>query len=802
MSTISWAQDLAFDEFRRQIETIKAATGTNEATTRIRAIDTLLFDVLRWPRTAVETEKYCRQEGFSDYAFLQDTSICLIIEAKKSDTYFLLPNCKVPAQPIGFGLLAKQCPAAEAALIQALQYASLEGARYVGITNGHQWILALAFVPNQPVSQRSVIVFESLQAIESRFSFFYETFGVDAILGNAPSRLLLESRKAPAPPKLAHKITNYPVPANRNVITNELTAVLSLMWEEFAAGEASEQFLRECYVRPEQGDDELVLAAALLRDRVADEQIPVPQRVQGIATLVKQQSAPKPIVVLGRVGHGKSTFLRYLRLVEAKSTLSKYIQIDIDFIDRPDGPNEVGRYVYDSVVRQLLERYGIDTQSDGVARSALRPDLSRFKKSPLGKLYAESSDEYRRAECDEIVSKMANRHEYLAKVMEDLRKSRGSAIALFFDNLDRRLQTIQDEAFLKASAIARDWNAVVFVCLRPDTFFHSKEKGVLDSLAPSVVSVAAPLTAIMLKKRFAFARRIADGDPVVRSSAVWKDASISVQLPSTSAFLECCERSFYKRRELTELFEAASNGDMRDVLRLVRQVLTSQHLNTGKILEKIRGGSYTLSEHEAMRALLFGDFRHFDPRICIFTNLFDIKRADPQEQFSRVLALSYLAGMNDGGPDYGFIQLEQLISFLCQIGFSQDHVGETCESLYSRECIEGRIPGVPWSETYGVIRITPRGRYHVNRLVRTFEYVDAVVVDTPIVDERARQNIVDDSSVRDRLNRAQCFTSYLRQCMNFIQDAVAQTTIKGILDDIETDLFDVRTRVDKAEERY
>jgi hypothetical protein len=34
-------------------------------------------------------------------------------------------------------------------------------------------------------------------------------------------------------------------------------------------------------------------------------------------------------VVLGRVGHGKSTFLRYLRRIKAKDILGKYIQLAV-----------------------------------------------------------------------------------------------------------------------------------------------------------------------------------------------------------------------------------------------------------------------------------------------------------------------------------------------------------------------------------------------------------------------------------------------------------------------------------------
>lgn len=75
-------QDVAFDKLKRQEQLIRGAIGSNEATTRMRAIDTVLFDVLGWDRLRVETEKYCRGEGYADYAFFQNRAVCLVLEAK------------------------------------------------------------------------------------------------------------------------------------------------------------------------------------------------------------------------------------------------------------------------------------------------------------------------------------------------------------------------------------------------------------------------------------------------------------------------------------------------------------------------------------------------------------------------------------------------------------------------------------------------------------------------------------------------------------------------------------------------
>ena len=62
------------------------------------------------------------------------------------------------------------------------------------------------------------------------------------------------------------------------------------------------------------------------------------------------------------------------------------------------------------------------------------------------------------------------------------------------------------------------------------------------------------------------------------------------------------------------------------------------------------------------------------------------------------------------------------------------------------------------------VRVTTVGFYHLHRLVRTFSYVDAVVVDTPILDDTYTKDIKDVHAILERLERAKVFRSYLDSC--------------------------------------
>ena len=64
-------------------------------------------------------------------------------------------------------------------------------------------------------------------------------------------------------------------------------------------------------------------------------------------------------------------------------------------------------------------------------------------------------------------------------------------------------------------------------------------------------------------------------------------------------------------------------------------------------------------------------------------------------------------------------------------------------------------------------RATTIGSYHCNRWAPTFAYMDAMLVDTPILEPSVRQEIarnIDSFEISKRLRRTRLFDEYLMQC--------------------------------------
>lgn len=766
--------DAHFESLRRIEKELKGSleADMNEDTTRLRIIDRFLFEALDWEHDNVETESYCRMEGYADYVCSVESTTTLVIEAKRRGTYFLLGDHEYEDRPYSFGFIARESKAASEALQQAIGYAVTLGSRYVAVSNGNQWLFTLAYVEGKSLDERLVYVFESLEAVLNKFRTFCNCFLKNQLAKHEIDFSLLDSRSKPAPPRIALQIPGFPVSADRNMYQNELSYVLNYVWNIMEHNDGAEDFVRECYVNPDNHRDAISLARDLLAKRTTEDAIIQGNDIQttdDVPKAIDQMPSEKPFVILGQIGRGKTSFLKYLRHVAASDLLERFIQIDIDFLDKPSSSKEITEFIYTEIEGQMLSNYDIDINEDRFVRGVLHLDLERLKRTPKGKIFDHSSLEYVRFELDEIEKIQNSRHNYLTKVFQHIKRGRRTSIAIFVDNLDRRELDIQEQAFLKASSMARDWASSVFICLRPETFFKSREAGVLDTIAPTTFTVSHPDLSLVLKRRFAYAKSISDGKKLKSSLEGGYDPSIKTKLPSVSLILESCEFAARRRNGIIPLLEALSNGNIRRLLEFARKVLCSGHLDTRKILEIIcTEGNYVVPDYEGIKALLYGEYMQYYAVESPFINVFDAMNDNKVEHFAILSILGYLSRVGST-PLTTYTSMRDVVAYANGIGYSVSDIVSRTEALVEKQLVDVMPNTVSHTAVDKKIRITSLGLFHLHNLPSIFQYLDAMTIDTPIMDIDVRRLIFDTVRIRERLNRTSAFIDYLDDCSKLVR---------------------------------
>ncbi len=219
-------------------------------------------------------------------------------------------------------------------------------------------------------------------------------------------------------------------------------------------------------------------------------------------------------------------------------------------------------------------------------------------------------------------------------------------------------------------------------------------------------------------------------------------------------------RSLQRDAQLFELLENLSGGNVRAALELLNTFIGSGHVNTQRMLNlEAEGDRYIIPPHEFTRAIIYGDSLHFDPSRSLVANIFDISSDDGREHFLLPLVIGFLDRSADTRGNDGFVETQYVYDSLQAIGYSPDRIDFAVSHAINKKLVQtsGRIIPTGNEEMPMSMRVTPSGLYHAYRLAGSFQYLDAMIVDTPILTDSVREKmrVVDD--IADRLIRAEVF---------------------------------------------
>lgn len=742
----------------------------NEATTRLHLIDRLLFECLGWDREDCKAEERLGSQ-YTDYSFNCPERL-LIVEAKREGIYFELPvgDSKLKHK-IDFFLRNNENLAS--AIRQALGYCQDRGAPFGVVCNGHQ---VVAFIASRndgvPPLEGKALVFDSLDTLLQNFLLAWQCLSKPGVKSR---RLILELQDialAPVPEKLSARITSYPGFKQRNPLQTDLQILADLFIEDIASlgtnGEEGE-FLTECYCQSGALSQYATVSKEILRARYSalfqketeGPSISPATTKKGLnPEFLAQSLSRRPILLIGDRGVGKTMFTKHLYQVEAKEIFSDAIVIYVDFGSKPALIDEVRPFVANEMTRRLLETYGIDIDAENIVRGILHGELERFAKSIYARLRETDPKTFQEKEIAFIEEKLRDRDEYLRLCLNHLSRGRRKQVVIFLDNVDQRSDEFQEKVFLIGQSIAENWSVTVFISIRPDTFYRSKVSGTLSAYHPRAFTIAPPRLDEVVAKRLQYGIALLDRSGM----EVGLGDHIRVKTGNLRDYLLVLLHSFTKSKLLIEFLDNMCGGNIRLALDFVRGFIGSGHVDTEKILKIYREtGSYTVPLHEFLRAVTFGDHEHYSPGASEILNLFDMSAPDGREHFLAPILLAQLGRWAQHSTTDGFVDTSAIYAYLQGLGFNPYQIDWALRRLLRQNLIELPTKLRESGEHRGVAyyRATSVGLYYVKRLVTKFAYLDAMIVDTPIVDPKVRVRIRDVNSLTDRLERARTFCSYL-----------------------------------------
>lgn len=752
-----------------------------EAENRFQFIDRLLTECLGWERPSMRVEVTNELGGRSDY--LLGRPVKAVLEAKKEAKLFEALPQGSPSAVRKLEPLIRASRFLDQAVRQILPYCAIHGAQLAIVCNGPQIVIFQAMSPGLPPLEGECFFFNGFDAYVRNFPLLWSLLSPEGVAENRAYREIALHRNPRIPPKASENISEPNRYRYRNSFQENLRALSSLLLEEIEDNPSLKStFYKECYVRMEANNRHLLLSKNIISlryRRVGDDAISpstlgiTPGATPGAALVI--QDAPllgretsRPIVVVGDVGVGKTSFFEnlYESLPETDKGDTYFIHINLGL--KANLSTDVKSYVLNEIPVALRRNYGIDVDDRDFVNAIYYEEIRNFDRSVKGALREVDETAYVRERIDFLGNLVARRDNHLQAALGHLARGRGKQIILVMDNADQRKFDVQQEAFLIAQELAATRNVLVFVALRPSTFYQSKLMGALSGYQNRIFTISPPPADEVVQRRLTFAVKVAEGS--IAPAAL---SGIRLQLGNVVAFLKAMLRSVRTSSDIRTFLSNITGGNTRVVIELITAFCGSPNVDSEKIVRyELNKGDYKVPVHEFTKHALLGEYAYYNSQSSLVAcNIFDVNAADPREHFLCSLMIAYLNSSNGVRDNDGFVSGATIISEMALHGFVETQVRQALRRLAAKKLIETphahyRELTVPEDNPPDEFhfRATSVGIYHVRFWTGSFAFLDATSIDTPIFDQGVRERVVDLAAsfeIRDRYEKAVAFRNYL-----------------------------------------
>lgn len=771
-----------FKKLVQEFSSLEDSINPNEAQTRFSYIDTMLMDCLGWTKDLVRVEVYENGDR-SDYECGIPRQ--LIIEAKKPGISFSFPPSgndklkKIKLQSItNFNALTKS------GIEQVIEYCFKRGVPIAVLCNGPQLIMFLASrLDGISPLEADAIVFDSYVSQEKNFNIIFECLSLEGVLEKRLSGHLSGEKKGVLPTKLSALCVNYFEYKYSSTFQENIRNASSLIIEDIGrTSELEPEFLKECYCESGPLSQYSLLGKNILTTRYSalfssdeagsriEDVNPRKNKEKINDKILAEALARRPIVFLGDVGVGKTSFIRNLIQNSEEKEINESICIYFDLGNKATLSKEPKDALLEVIENTLRDEYKINIQDSSLLELIYKEQLLDFDNGFMGALKNSQPDLFMLKRLEYIQSLLTNKSEHLRKCLKALGDQKKSQVIIIIDNADQRNIDVQQEAFLIAHELASTWNALVFLSVRPQTFHSSKRSGTISAYPPKVFVIPPPKLEDVIEKRLAFALKIAEGRlPLARLK------NLSLHVESLAILIRVLRSSLKSNPELYEFIVNVSSGNVRVAIELISKFFGNPNVESERIVKiTAEGGNYVIPVHEFSKGGLLGDNSFYQEDGSYACNIFSVFYADKREHFLSILILGYLSwdGALKDKVD-GFIGLDAIYKEMQSNSFTTEQTKAHLLRLTRKKLVETTerrlleterdVTDLGMPESF---RITPLGAYHIKRWMFDFGFLEAMSFDTPIFTDTVRKHLevhVNDHTLVYRYERSKMFKNYLNE---------------------------------------
>lgn len=388
------------------------------------------------------------------------------------------------------------------------------------------------------------------------------------------------------------------------------------------------------------------------------------------------------LLLVGNVGSGKTTFVRYFKKVfldQQHPDLAK--QCDWVFLNMNSAPlssDEIYSWLKKEVIVQLGKNHNeIDFSSLDVIKKIFRKEIHCFQ-AGIGQLLVEDSASYNKELYDLLKAKTDDISLYLESLLYFLKENFGSLPIIVLDNCDKRNKDEQLLMFQVSQWLRTSYKCIVILPMRDNTYDLYRDEPPLDTVVKDLVfRIDPPDLLKVIQARLDYIIRITNQTDSLY--VLQNGFTVSIKKSELIEYFKCIMLAIRNNHMASNIFYRLSDRNTRNGIQLFEDFCKSGHVLADDIF-KIRatGKEYELPSYKFLNALLRKNRRYFNGEESNFANLFYSSYSDDfPDPFVRIDILQWLKANNSKeGPSKskGMFPVNSVIRDMQLIGHNSDVV--------------------------------------------------------------------------------------------------------------------------------
>ena len=746
--------EIAFERFSKLVPSIEAElkNGSNEADTRLKVLDRILFEVLDWKHEAVFVEPYTAS-GYIDYLLtVGERRGALIIEAKRAG--HLAPATK-GEEVIPVSLNGTVVKPLHSGIQQAMRYALEKGVAMAAVTDGNTWLFFKASrTDGIPPMEGKGLLFPNLKSVISNYTTFVELLNVGAILDRRNLAHLNHAEGMVIPDAEQHHYVMKPDDAimrRRDALASDVALLFSQFFSRLS-NEKDREMLRQCFVETAESrtaDFELEKIIQRVLNSITTLDTSQGGQLQAELERAMATRRSETVLLVGNNGAGKSTFIdRFFEDVLPRPVREKCVVVRVDLGDFSGDPQTVIEWI------TLQMRAGLEA---GVCktnpptydeqRGIFYQEYQRLSKGNWK--YENDKDAFKNEFGKHMERRREERpEEYVRLLLDWAVRGHQKLPCLVFDNTDQFSIDIQDKVYQAAHAYESAATVFNVVPITDRTIWRLSKAGALQSYSAKSFYLPVPDAKEIISRRVNFLKSKVQSEPQA-AERYFSKMGFQVKINDLAFLAEAVGKVFVENDYVTRFIGQLGNFNIRRMLKIAERIFMSPELKIDDIMKsKFGGQDVTADKVRTHRALIRGEYDRFSEKENEYiSNLFQTDRLHPGPPLLPYYILWILKKQADsvrGDEDY-LEDRQWAAEDLCRLfegcGVSEDQVMAALVRLYERRLIEALDPNQKTVSIADKVSIKDSGLAHLEMFTTSPVYIEQMALVTGLNELAARDII-------------------------------------------------------------